>query len=158
MELPPENTTVGSWLDKKLLSNGDKLRIVSEAKIETGQNGDQLVAKVRVKDKVTEPANFAINKPTRKALVEAYGSNTTAWIDKVFTVNIEKTMVAGKRGIAAYLIPQGFELSEDSGGFLIVQRIGSVSTAPITADDFAEMPTIQTGDIGDTASADDLPF
>jgi hypothetical protein len=157
MKLPPENTTTGSWLDKKLLSNGDMLRIVSEAKIETGQNGDQLVAKVRVKGKVTEAANFAINKPSRKAIVEAYGDDTMAWVDKVFTVNIEKTMVAGKRGIAAYLVPPGYELAEDSGGFLVVQKIGSAPSA-VSEDDFADIQTIQTGDVEGQINPEDLPF
>lgn len=122
MKLPAENTVSGKWLDKKELKNGDQLKIVTEATLEMGQNGEQLVAKVKVKGGDNEAKNIAINKPSRKALVAAFGDDTSLWIEKIVTAAVEKTMMAGKRGIALYLIPDGFELGEDEGGYLVVHR------------------------------------
>lgn len=135
MILPPESSVAGSWLDKKGLRSGDVVKIVSEPKIETGQNGEQLVAKVKVKGGDNEAKNLAINKPSRRALVEMYGQDTSDWIDKTFTVEVEKTNVGGKRGIALHLIPEGYEVTEDSGGYIVVQRIGQEAPAtPAAAD------------------------
>lgn len=125
MILPKESSVNGAWIDKKGLVVGDVVKIITEPKLEEGQNGQQLVAKVKVKGSTEEPKNLAINKPSRRALVEAYGEETAAWIDKVFTVHIEKVMIGGKRSIALYLLPEGYEVAEDAGGFLVVQKIGA---------------------------------
>lgn len=117
----------GAWLDKKEIKNGDQLKLVSEAKEEIGQNGPQVVAKARVRGGSSEAKNVALNKPTVNALIEAFGDESTNWIGKVLTATVEKTVVGGKRGVALYLAPEGFEVVEDSGGFLVVQRIGSVA-------------------------------
>jgi hypothetical protein len=122
MELPAENTVSGKWLDKKELNNTDMLKIVSEAKIEEGQNGPQLVCKVKVKGGDNEAKNIAINKPSKRALVEKFGNNTTAWIDQVFSIELEKTNVGGKRGLALYLIPEDYQVSEDENGYIVVNR------------------------------------
>ena len=113
----------GSWLDKKTLNNGDIAKLVTEAEEVEGQNGSQLVAKIRVKGG-GEAQNVAVNAPSKNALMEAFGDNTENWVDKHLTVSVEKTLIAGKRGIALYLIPEGFKLGEDSNGYLVITKIG----------------------------------
>ena len=123
------NKSTGSWLDKKSLVTGDIIKIVSEAEDVPSNLGDgsgtQLVAKVLVKRTSKEAQNFAINAQSKNALIDAFGDDTANWKDKVVTVNIEKTIIAGKRGIAAYLIPDGMVLKESDDGFVYIGHIDS---------------------------------
>jgi hypothetical protein len=45
------------------------------------------------------------------------------------TVHVEKTMIAGKRGVAMYLEPEGYEVTEDAGGYLVIARQGATAGA-----------------------------
>lgn len=111
----------GKWLDKKEVENGDKVKIVSEATQQVNpQGGFQLVAKVSVKSKTTEPVNVSINGPSKNALIDAFGEDSQMWVNKVVTAAIEKVVVGGKRGIALYLIPDGMVLKESDDGFLYI--------------------------------------
>lgn len=112
----------GKWLDKKSLKNGDVIKLVTEAIEIDGLNGKQIVAKARVKGKEGEAENVSINKPSKNALIEAFGADSKEWVNKHLTVNVEKTNVGGKRGIALYLIPEGYAVTEDGEGFIIVAR------------------------------------
>lgn len=118
----------GKWLDKASLKTGDVAKIKTEATEEPSQlGGTQLVAKLHVKGH-TEPANIAINKPSKNALIDAFGDDTKNWVDKLLTINVERTIISGKRGYALYLVPEGFEVGEDSGGYIVVSRIGGAPT------------------------------
>lgn len=146
MKLPLENTVSGQWIDKATLKNGDFIKIVSEAKIEQGKDGEQLVAKAKVKG-VDEVKNVAINKPSRKAIVEVYGDDTDAWINKVFTVALERVLIGGQRKTALYLIPEGYHLGEDAGGYLVVEPSDSVSSEARPASSTPKEEEIDPADI-----------
>lgn len=129
----------GAWLDKKNLVEGDIIKLTSEAKeVPSQQGGNQLVAKALVKGGDSEAKNVAINKPSTIALVEAFGDDSVDWVNKPLTVHTEKTLIAGKRGTALYLIPEGFEVGEDDGGYLVVKRVGE--KAPDIELDLSEVP------------------
>lgn len=117
----------GAWLDKKELKVGDVAKLVSEAVEVEGQNGPQIVAKIRVKGQ-DEAKNVAVNGPTKNALIDAFGKDSKTWIGKLLTCHTEKTVIGGKRGIALYLVPEGFEVTEDAGGYVVVARKGTAST------------------------------
>lgn len=119
------NTTTGNWLDKKTLKTGDVIKLITEAKEVPNSKGEgmQVVAKCKVKGQTGE-SNLSINKPSKNALIIAFGEDSTNWIDKPLNTSIEKTIIAGKRGIAVYLIPEGFEVTEDEGGYVVVSKIG----------------------------------
>lgn len=128
-------STGGSWLDKKTLQTGDIAKLVSEADYVEGQNGQQLVAQCRIKGDDGEAKNVAINSPTKNAFIEAFGDDTALWMNKHLTVHVEKTMIAGKRGVAMYLVPEGYEVTEDAGGYLVIARQGAaVGAAPAPKD------------------------
>lgn len=111
----------GAWLDKSTLRNGDIVKIVTEAaEQDNNQGGKQIVAKVRVKGGDPEPKNISINAATKNALIDAFGDESQTWMDKLLTVHTEKTMIAGKRGIALYLLPEGYEIGEDASGYVVV--------------------------------------
>lgn len=117
--------TKGKWLDKDILENGDYLKITTEADwIPSKQGSDQLVAKCRVKGKTAEDVNFAINTPSRNALIDAFGDDTSSWVGKVLGVKVEPVRVAGKSGIALYLIPEGFEFGDNAEGYAEIRRLG----------------------------------
>src|SRR3954471_7294450 len=110
MKVTASSNIGGKWIDKKTLLSGTKAKIKTEATEQPSQQGGtQLVAKLLVQGQM-EPQNVAINKPSKNALISAYGDDTNDWIDKVLTIHTETAIVSGKRGVALYLIPEGFEL------------------------------------------------
>lgn len=121
----------GAWLKKEELKKGDIIKIVSEAGEIEGQNGPQLVAKVRVKGQTGEAVNMAINSASRNALIDAYGDDSKLWVDKILTAEVEKGIFAGKRGIMLNLIPEGFESTTDSAGYIVIQRKGGTPATEI---------------------------
>jgi len=114
----------GAWLDKKTLRNGDIMKLVSEAREEEGQNGKQVVAKCRVKGQEGEAKNVNINVPSKNALIDSFGDDSKNWVNKHLTVRVESGVFAGKRGTALYLIPEGYSLGEDSGGYIVITKAG----------------------------------
>lgn len=130
----------GAWLDKSKLNNGDVLKIVTEAtEQDSNQGGKQVIAKVRVKGGDPEPKNIAINAASKNALIDSFGDDSSGWMDKLLTVHTEKTVIAGKRGIALYLLPEGYEIGEDASGYVVVVPHGTakkIEAAP--EDDIAD--------------------
>ena len=125
----------GKWLDKKMLVTGQKVKIKTEATEQPSQQGgSQLVAKLLVQGQI-EPANIAINKPSKNALIKAFGDDTLNWIDKELTIHVETTIISGKRGIVMYLIPEGFEVKEDAGGYIVVVPKGQPLDTRISPED-----------------------
>jgi len=142
------NTTNGSWLDKKTIKTGDVLKLTSEAKeVPNQQGGTQVVAKCKVKGLKGDDSNISINKPSKNALISAFGEDSVEWIDKPLTVHTEKTVIAGKRGIALYLVPESFNLSEDAEGYIVISKAG-VQGAVHTEVDYPE----------EYINPDDIPF
>jgi len=126
MQIEKSSGIGGAWVNKKELKNGDLVKIKSEATWIDGQNGKQLVAKIRVKGQM-EDVNTAINTPTKNALIEAFGTESADWVDKPLTVAVEAGIFAGKRGVMMNLIPEGFTLGEDSGGYIVISKAGKVT-------------------------------
>ena len=147
MAIATKSSSVGGkWLDKKTLRDGDIAKIKTEATEQPSQQGPmQWVCKLLVKGQ-TEPANFAINKPSKNALIDAFGEDTNDWIDKTLTLKVEKTIISGKRGIGVYLIPEGFEMTEDKAGYIVIKKIGGG----------ASESTVDYPD--DEPNPDDIPF
>ena len=138
----------GAWLDKKILRSGDVIKFVTEPVEEESQNGVQLVGKVKLKGGDPEPRKLAINTPSKNALIDAFGDDTVDWMDKLLTLHIEKTRIGGKAGVAAYLVPEGYEVGDDAAGYLVIGKAGTVSRQPIA----------RTPDDGSDINPDDVPF
>lgn len=154
MRIEKSSGVGGKWIDKKGLKNGDLIKITSEAKWEEGTNGKQLVAKIRVKGQADE-VNCAINTPSKNALIDAFGDDSAAWQNKVLTVAVETGIFAGKRGIMLNLIPEGYAIGEDTGGYIVIER-NDAATAQKTAHEraYPEMTNENDAHIDDS----DLPF
>lgn len=135
--------STGGWIDKSKLNNGDILKLVTEAEEQEGKKATQLVGKARVKGWNEDAANVAINAPSKNALIEAFGDDTAAWVEKLLTVTVENVVVAGQRGIALYLAPEGFEVGEDENKFIVVRR----KVEPVQTVEYPEEPGINPEDI-----------
>ena len=142
-------STGGGWLDKETLKNGDVLKIVTEASVVENERGSQLIARAKVKGGKVEPQNIAINTPSKNALIDAFGDDTTAWIDKILTVAVTETVIGGKSGIALYLVPEGFVKTKDAGGYIVVTRF---------KDAHIERPSVVQSDVEYEPNPDDVPF
>ncbi len=144
-----KTTGGGGWVDKASIREGDIGKLVTEAQEVEGQNGKQIVAKIQIKGSKEEPKNVSINNPSKNALIEAFGSDSQAWMNAHLTLHTEKTVIAGKRGIALYLVPEGFEVTEDAGGYIVVVKKGSQgTTAPKKTIDYPE----------EAINSDSIPF
>lgn len=129
----------GKWLDKKTLKMGDQAKIKTEAIEQVSQQSGkpQLVAKLQIKGQA-EAANFAINTPSKNALIDAFGTDTLNWIDKLLTLYVMPALISGKMGMAVYLVPEGFEVKADSEGYMKVVKIGKPMEAEPTSNDYSQ--------------------
>ena len=129
----------GVWLKGSDVVSGVQAKLVSEVHQTEGEFGMQDAAKIRIKGD-DEIKNVRVNKPSIGALVEAFGEDSKEWVGKLLTLHTEKMVVAGKRVTALYLLPEGFELKEDDGGYLVIVRADGMnppgsSTIPVIEDD-----------------------
>jgi len=114
--------STGAWLDKSTLENGQILTLVTEAIEQEGQSGSQIVAKAKIEGQDGEARNVAINGASKNGLIDAFGADSLNWMNKPLTVNVERTTIGGKRAYVLYLIPEGFEMVEDSEGYVAIKR------------------------------------
>lgn len=143
----------GSWLDKSKVVSGSRCKLVTETVpsegLFEGKTIKNNVSKIRFEGEQGESKNVNVNTPSINALIEAYGEDSKDWVGKILTAQTEKMVVAGKRVIAIYLIPEGFELKEDFNGYIVISRIGdkSVDKTEKASDYPAE-----------EVNVDDIPF
>ena len=154
MEYKKSSTVTGAWAKGEKIANGTRAKLVTEARPEPSQykdkNGNmkmQDVAKVRFEG-AGESLNISLNRATVDGLIDAFGSDSKNWINKVLTARTEKMIVSGKRVTALYLVPDGYEMSEDENGFVKIVKIGAPIPTP------PEEPPIEEEGI----SPDDIPF
>ena len=140
----------GAWVKPSEIVSGTKCKLMSETvpseSIWEGKTIKNNVAKIRFQGEDGEAKNINVNKPSINALVDAFGSESKNWVGHVLTAHTEKMLVGGKRVTALYLVPEGYELKEDEGGYLVISKIGS-SVAQETVD-YPE----------ETINLDDIPF
>lgn len=129
-----QTTTGGAFIDKKTLVNGVKAKLVSEClPVERdfeGKPQTQHIAKMRVQGD-EESKNVSLNLATRNGLIDAFGEDSKDWINKILTIYTEKTSIGGKRVTILYLLPEGFEVTEDEGGYIVIKKKGSKTESPI---------------------------
>lgn len=143
MKVQKTSGTGGAWLDKSAVKSGDELKLVTEAAEVESQHGTQLVAKCKLRG-ATETVNVAINTPSKNALIDAFGDDTINWTDQILTIATEKVVIGGRRLTSMYLIPVGYSLNEDDGGYLVITKEGGKSS---TSEDTRTVPDITPEDI-----------
>ena len=144
----------GAWVKAKDITSGVKCKLVSETEPSESQwEGKTIknnVAKIRFAGQEGEAMNVNVNKPSINALIDAFGEDSKAWMGHLLTAHTEKMLVGGKRVTALYLIPEGYEIKEDEGGYLVIEPIGKVEPPAVVARSKAA----EAEDI----NPDDIPF
>lgn len=109
----------GAWVKASEVVSGTPVKLITEATESESEFGKQVTAKAHFKG-ADEAVNLRINKPTLNGLIDAFGKDSKEWIGKVMTAVTEKAIVGGKRVTIMYLVPEGFALKEDDGGYMVV--------------------------------------
>lgn len=147
----------GEWVDKAKLTNGQRAKIITESvpteETYEGKPKTRNIVKV-VFEGDKEPKNVDLNRATVNGLIDAFGPDSKEWMNKVLTVHAEKAVIGGSRKILLYLLPPGFEVAEDSGGYLIVQPVGMDKPEPPVPGDIGYVQPEGEGDI----NPEDIPF
>ena len=135
-------TLSGKWVDKTNLESGIRAEIVSETKPipsqfqdEKGIAKNQDVAKILLEG-ASEPVNVALNRTTIAGLINAFGDDSNDWQKHTLTIETEKMRVAGKAVIALYLIPDGYQKTDNDEGYAVIVKAGEKkSDDDLTEDD-----------------------
>ena len=113
----------GPWIKNSEVKDGSRAKLVSETEPKEGKYGMRDVSKIRLEND-SEPKNVNINKPSINALVGAFGEDSKNWVNKYLTLKTMRMSVAGRMVTALYLISEGYELTEDAGGYLVIVKSG----------------------------------
>ena len=125
-----QESTSGAWAKGQDVVSGTKCRIVSEVAPrpssfmdKEGNPKTQDVGKVRFDGK-DDSLNVSFNRASINALVNAFGDDSAKWQGNELTVFTEKVMVAGKRVVTMYFVPEGYEMKENQEGFINIVKVG----------------------------------
>lgn len=140
MQYQKDESVRGDWLRASELASGTQLKIVAETKTNpNGKFGPEEVTQVKVKG-FEGVKNVRLNKTTLNAFVDAWGGESKTWIGKVVTAHPDKQTISGRRVVVLYLVPEGYQLTEDATGYVVITKGGEFledETAPI---DPSEIP------------------
>lgn len=149
----------GKWARASELKSGMRCRIVSETNPSPSQffNKDnsvkmQDVCQVKFEG-LNDVLNVSLNRATINALIDAFGTDSASWMNKILTVETERVRVAGKAVTALYLIPEGFEKTDDENGYAVIAKVGTHQPAGQHDD----IPVINA-DEDEKIDPKDLPF
>ena len=158
MKYTQKQITSGAWVDKSKLSNGQRAKIVSEVKpIESnfkdkeGNVQTQDVCKVHFEGQ-KESVNTSLNRATIGGLIDKFGDDSVNWQGHYLTVEMENIRVAGKASTALYLIPEGYEKTNDDNGYAVVTKV-SVPTHQRATDPLPEVEYPE-----EDINPEDIPF
>lgn len=142
----------GAWIKGSEVVSGTKCKLTTETLPSTssyeGKVINNNVSKIRFQGEKTDAKNVNVNRPSINALIEAFGEDSKDWIGKLLTAQTEKMIVGGKRVTALYLIPEGYELKEDDGGYIVITKIGGQASVPLNGVDYP----------AEEIDPDDIPF
>ena len=91
------------------IQNGDIVKILNEGEQIEGQYGEQQVFKIQTRN---GEKNYPIGQKSVNVLIDEFGDDSKNWVGKMVTVLTLKGIFAGKKGIASYLVTDGWELDE----------------------------------------------
>jgi len=91
------------------IQDGDKVTILDSGIIEESQWGPQkkFLVKTRNGDK-----RIGLNQASENVLIDVLGDESERWIGAVVNVITRKAVIANKRVIVAYFVPDGWSLDD----------------------------------------------
>ncbi len=143
-EYQKQKSISGTFVKGSDITSGTKCKLLTAAEPVTSQfkNKDgspkmQDVAKIKFQGN-NEIFNISLNRATLNGLVDAFGTKSEEWIDKVLTAITEKVVVGGKRVTAIYLVPDGYEMKENNEGYVEISKIGGKDIPEFPLEDIDE--------------------
>ena len=137
MQYKKREITTGAWLNKSVLAEGMRAKLVSETKPilsnfkdKDGNPQFQDVAKILIEG-TAESVNTNLNRATLEGLIDAFGDDSVNWQGKVLTIETEKMRIAGKAVIAMYLIPEGYKRIDDENGYASIVKQDTVNNTGV---------------------------
>lgn len=91
------------------IQNNDIVKILSEGEVLVGQYGEQQVFKIETRN---GDKNYKINQTSVNILVDEFGDDSKDWIGKEVKVLTQKGTFGGERGIASYLVVDGWKIDD----------------------------------------------
>ena len=135
MQYQKDESVRGDWLRAGELTDGIQIKIVAETKTNpNGKFGPEEVTQVKVKG-FEGVKNARLNKTTLNAFVDAWGGESKSWIGKIVTARPDKQTISGRRVVVLYLVPEGYELTEDANGYVVIVKSGVKTKEPDGRDD-----------------------
>lgn len=125
------------------IKNGDKVKILNAGDVVTGEYGDQHVFQIETRN---GEKNAPFNQSSINALVDSWGDESEEWVGKEVKVLTKKGTFGGKKGIAAYFVPDSYEL-DDYGELVKGKTVGDTDVA---------YPESETSNGDGTTPADEL--
>ena len=128
----------GDWVKGSEVKSGVKAKLINEVRPVASQFKDEKTGEAKMQDvgKILfqgdkEAKNINLNRATINGLVEAFGTSSADWVNKILTVQTEKMIVGGKRVTAVYLIADGFQLTEDDNGYMTIVKDGMANAEKV---------------------------
>ena len=126
MQYTKDESVRGDWLRASEVTKGVQLKIVAETKTNpNGKFGQEEITQVKVKG-FEGVKNVRLNKTTLNSFIDAFGGESKNWIGKVVTACPDQQTISGKRRVVLYLLPEGYELTEDANGYVVIANGGVV--------------------------------
>ena len=115
MKVEKKSSISGQWAKANVdFADGHTITIKDGGQIVSGEYGDRYVFKVLTKN---GERLLSFNQKSMNNLIDAFGDETSSWIDKVVRVFIIKAMVGGKLRNVVYLADVDWEMDDD-GNFI----------------------------------------
>jgi hypothetical protein len=116
MAIYTKKVSVGKFIDKKTLKEGELITIASEGKEIEGQFGVQHVFTVKLAN--GDEGNLAFNQKSINNCIDAFGPDSIKWIGKEVKVWKIRAMVSGKLQWVVYLSSPESQMTDD-GEFVL---------------------------------------
>lgn len=91
------------------IKNGDIVKLIDGGVKEQGQFGEQDVFKIETRNGVKK---VNLNQSSLNVMVQEFGDESENWKGKDVKVLMKKGVYAGKKGIATYIVTEGYKLDE----------------------------------------------
>ncbi len=91
------------------LKNGDICILLNGGVVEAGKFSEQTNFNIQTRN---GDKKLSINQSSLNVLIDEFGPDTEKWIGKDVKILLQKGVFAGKKGIATYVVTNGWSLDE----------------------------------------------
>jgi len=108
--------SIGEFLDKTLIKDGDLVEVANEGTEQEGDYGTQNIFLIKLED--GKEGNVSFNKTTMANMIDAFGENATNWIGQKVKAVVVKQMIDNRLKSVHYFCHPDAILTEE-GAFVL---------------------------------------